>query len=141
MKTNTPLTIWNKYYDTANKVEVYSRAVIPAVMWENRSAVSILQSGGNLEANFARIFIPFAGNKLTYYEPKAFKALPALSKASAWTLNADDIVAKGEVTTDIEGLFTLSDLIAQEEKLYYIKTIDTMDMGAYALRHWMIEVK
>lgn len=139
MKTNTALTLYNKYYDSESGLNVYPRTVIPAVMWQNRKARNVLASGGNLAVDQATIFIPFTGNLDNFTAAKAWLALS--DKSANWTLQRGDLVVKGEVNDELGSEFTPSDLKAKYDDVLEISMIDTMDMGSKKLQHWQVGAK
>ena len=136
MKTNTPLTIYNKYYDQDLQKEVYQRKVIPAVMWEDRKDRNVIATGGNLAANQATIYIPFTWDLPTFLKPKAWLALA--DKTTNWTIQKGDILVKGELTQELGSSYTPSDLKADYDDVLSVASLDTMDLGSFALQHWKI---
>jgi len=140
MRTNTALTLYNKYYNSTTKKEMYQRWVISKVMWENRKARNILASGGNTAADQAMIYIPFSTNLTTFLGPIAWLALA--DKTSNLTLQRGDLLVKGEIAQEVDDVtFTPTDLKAAYDDVLEISSIDTYDMGSYALRSWAIGAK
>ena len=98
MRTNSDLTVYNKYIDPATRSEAYQRATIKAVTWENRKGGTVLTSGGQIELDLARVFIPLARGA-TYLSPKAWQALD--DKSGFWTFQIGDVIVRGIVTDEI----------------------------------------
>ena len=138
MLTNTALTLYNKYYDSGTKEDVYQRTVIPAVMWENRKAANTLASGGRIAANQAAVYIPKAQGA-DYVAPKAWLAL--VDKTGKWTLQDGDILIKGTVVTEIGGTTTSTVIRDTYDDVLEITSVDTIDMGSVALQHWEVGAK
>lgn len=138
MKTNSSLTIWNKYYNPTTNKEIYVRHELEAVMWEDRKAVNVLSSGGNQAVDQARIYIPFVVNKATYVKPKEWLALSTVNKAIYWTAQIDDLVYKGSLSQELSDSYTPSALKAAYDDVLKISSVDTYDMGSFILRHWKL---
>lgn len=138
MRSNTDLTLYNKYYDTVTKADLYQRTVIKAVSWENREAANTLAVGGRIAANKAVIYIPKARGT-NFYKPKAWLAL--VDKTVGWTLQDDDILVKGEVADVLSSLFLPTALKAKYDDVLSITSIDLFDMGSLSMQHWQIGAK
>jgi len=136
MRTNTDCTIFNKYI--VSSVEKYQRTVIADVAWENRKQANILATGGNIAANSARIFIPFARGT-NYLKPKAWQALT--TKTGKFTFQEGDFIVKGAVTDEIGTGFTMTNLKAKYDDVLQVTSVDTMDMGSLHLQHWNVGLK
>jgi hypothetical protein len=153
MRTNGHFTVYNKYIDPSTRAEVYQRAVILDVAWENRKAANVLASGGQMSADAATIYISFARGK-NYLAPKAWQALA--SKTGKWTLQEGDVIVKGNVSDEIHPLvpavpgtpgtpavpaFTVTSLKAKYDFVMVISSVDTMDSGSPSMRHWRVGAK
>lgn len=135
MRTNTLLTIYNKYVDPTTRTEVYQRSSLGQVMWENRKGSNVIASGGKISADQARIFIPFSIGA-DYVGPKAWQALS--DKTENWTIQIGDIVVKGEVLDEIETGFAISNLKAKYDDVLVVSSVDVMDFGSVDLQHWQV---
>jgi hypothetical protein len=133
MRTNTAVTVWNRYIDSATRTERWQRTQIPAVAWENRKGSNVLASGGNITANQASIYIPMQGNT-DYLNPMAW----LLDKIGNWTLKVGDIIAKGLIDTELTPTFTVSDLENANYEVLTITSVDLMDAGSLRMRHWKV---
>jgi hypothetical protein len=140
MRTNTDITIYNKYYSEDDKDYAYLRTVVSDVEWENRKARNVLASGGNIAADQAVIYIPFARGA-AYKSPKAWQALDAGDKPDYWTLERGSLIAKGTLTTEITGATTTDTLKNTYDDVLEISSVDTYDMGSLALQHWKVSGK
>lgn len=139
MKTNTPVTLYNGYYDPDTKANLYQRKVILAVMWEDRKYSRVQQSGGRLADYTAMVYIPFSYNKPSYLLPKVWLALE--DKSDNWTIQEGDLLVKGEVSDELSAAFTPSDLRKKYDDVLAAVDIYTYDMGSYALQHWKVGAK
>jgi hypothetical protein len=147
MRTNTLLTLYNKYVDPTTRTELYQRTLLPGqVEWENRKAANVNAQGGNTAADQATIYIP-GSLGVKYLKPAAWKALSI--KTGYWTLQVGDIVVKGEVddtihaaTTDpVVAAFTPTNLKEKYDDVLVITSIDQRDAGSLYMRHWQLGAK
>jgi hypothetical protein len=137
VKTNSSVTVYNKYIDASTRSEKYQRTQIAGVEWENRKAANVIQSG-LLESDSAAVYIPFKRGS-NYLNPSLWLAL--IGKTGKWTLKSGDVIVKGLVTDEISSNFTISDLKAKYSDVLVITSVDTMDQGSAALHHWQIGAK
>lgn len=135
MRNNSDITLYNKYVDSATRAEKYQRTQISGVLWENRKAANVIASGGNMAANQANIYIPYARGT-AYKDPAAWQAL--VTKTGYWTLQDGDVVVRGLVSDSITTSFTITDLKAKYADVHVIRSIDAMDMGSVGMSHWQI---
>ncbi len=135
MRNNSDVTLFNKYIDAATRTEKYQRTQISGVLWENRKAANVIASGGNIAANQANIYIPYARGA-AYKDPVAWQAL--VTKTGYWTLQDGDVVVRGLVSDAITTSFTITDLKAKYSDTLTIRSVDTMDMGSVGMSHWQI---
>lgn len=150
MRNNAHCTVYNKYVDSATRTEKYQRTQICGVLWEDRKAANVIASGGNMAANQANIYIPYARGA-AYKDPAAWQAL--VTKTGYWTLQDGDFIVRGLVSDEIHEAipgsagppvvpavpaFTISDLKAKYASVLSIKSVDTMDMGSSGMSHWQI---
>jgi len=134
-------------------VEKYQRTVVADVAFEARKAANVLATGGNIAANSARVFIPFARGA-NYLKPKAWQVLT--TKTGKWTLQEGDYIVKGAVTDEIHALipahgtdpiipavpaFTITNLKTLYDDVLQVMSVDTMDMGSLHLQHWNVGLK
>lgn len=140
MRTNTALTLYNRVPGT----ETYHRTVIGHVAWENRKASNVIASGGTIAADQVAVYIPMQG-ATGYLAPKAWQALT--TKTGKWTLQVGDVIVRGTVTDEIHAAvvgppavaaFTMTDLKAKYDDVLTITSVDVMDNGSPAMRHFQI---
>ncbi len=135
MRTNADITVYNKYIDPSTRTAKYQRTVVYEVTWENRKAANVIASG-LIAADSVAIFIPMARGSGSYKAPAAWQALS--SKTGAWTLQVEDFIVRGVVTDEIGTGFSVSDLKAKYDSVVSIKSVDLMDQGSLAMRHWQV---
>jgi hypothetical protein len=131
MRTNSPITIYNKYL--VARVETFARVQIVNVAWEQRHARSQFDS-----ADLATVYIPFARGT-DYLKPHVWQALT--DKSTNWTLQIGDVIVKGLINNELTNAFTLSSLKATYDDVLVITSVDTYDYGSFNMRHWAIGAK
>jgi hypothetical protein len=134
MKTNSHITLYNKYVHSTTRSELWLRTQIRDVVWEDRKAANVINSG-LIEADQAAIFIPYARGIL-YRDPTTWQAL--VTKTGYWTLQVGDIIAQGLVTDEITGSFAITDLKKKYPSILSIRSVDTMNMGSISMWHWQV---
>lgn len=137
MRTNSALTIYNKYYSPTLGKEIYQRTVIASVHWEDRKARNILSTGADTTANQANIYIPKAG-LVSYLAPTEWLSL--VSKVGYWTLQKGDLVLKGSTTQEIGDLYSAADL-KSEYNVLVISSVDDYDYGTVLNHYWLVGAK
>ena len=136
MRTNADITIYNRYFDKATRLDKYQRTILYGVFWDERKAVNRLQSGLE-DADKVTIIIPFAvTTDKKYAPPKEFEKLE--DKTGYFTLQEGDRVVKGAIDFEITG--KLSDL-DKECEAYTITSVDIKDFGSPHMRHWEVGAK
>lgn len=136
MRTNADITIYNRYFDKATRLDKYQRTILYGVFWDERKAVNRLQSGLE-DADKVTIIIPFAvTTDKKYAPPKEFEKLD--DKSDYFTLQEGDRVVKGAVDFEITG--KVSDL-DKEYEAFTIISVDTKDFGSLHMRHWEVGAK
>jgi hypothetical protein len=137
MRTNSALTIYNKY--RVGTVDTYQRSVVPAVSWEARTAHQGTEDR-NVNADTAIIYIPTLGTLEGYLSPKTWQALT--NKAGFWTLQVGDVIVKGTHAEElVAGTYTLSNLKSTHDDVLVISSVDTYDMGSPNMWHWELGAK
>lgn len=117
MKPNDDITIYHRIIDPVTRSEVYTRSYVRRVTWEDRKASNVLRSG-NIAADQAMIYIPLVRNPV---------------------IAVEDVVVRGLVSDEISSTFTVTGLKKKYlGNVLIIHSIDRMDYGATALRHWEV---
>lgn len=136
MRANADITIYNKYFDKASRLDKYQRTVLKGVFFDNKKAVNTIKSGME-NADEAMIVIPFSVNSnKTYKNPIEFQKL--IDKSNYFTLQEGDRVVKGDIDFEITG--KLSELDKNYDA-YTITSVDTKDFGSLRMRHWEVGAK
>ena len=133
MRTNGSMTIYNKYFDKATRLDKYQRTVLNNVFWEDKKAYNRLQSGLT-DADEVSIIIPFkVSSDKQYVSPREFGRLE--DKSNHFTLQEGDRIVKGDIDFEIDG--KISDL-DREYEAFTITSVDTKDFGSMHMRHWEV---
>jgi hypothetical protein len=141
MRTNTDVTIYNRYVVSGE--EVYQRTQVLGVAWQGSKGRSGPGSS-NQEANQVVIYIP-SQNNTEYLPAKAWQALT--DKSDNWTLQNNDVIVKGLVSDEIipadqtGGPFSVSDLKAKYDHVLVISDVQTRDDGSPSMNHWQVTAK
>lgn len=137
MRTNTDITVYNKYVNTSTTPpsESVQATQIKGVAWENRKASNRIASGGNINADQASIYIPKARDA-NYLEPAEWVA--ATVKTGYWTLRVGDVIVRGLVSDAISPSFTMTDLKKKYSDVLTVTSVDRMDNGSRNLQHWKV---
>lgn len=136
MKTNAGVTIYNKYFDKATRLDKYKRTIVHDIFWDEKKAVNRLQSG--LEsADHVLLLIPFETALNGHYvPPKEFEGLT--DNTDYFTLQVGDRIVKGDIDFEITG--KVSDLDKIHEA-FTITSVDRKDFGSMHMRHWEVGAK
>lgn len=133
MRTNSNITIYNKYFNKSTRLDDYQRTVLKGVFWEDRKATNRLQSGLQ-DADEVSIIIPFkVSSGKRYLSPREFEKVE--DKSSCFTFQEGDRIVKGDIDFEIDG--KVSDL-DKEYETFTITSVDTKDFGSKHLRHWEV---
>lgn len=132
MYTNSNLTIYNKKFDKATRMDKWYRTVIDNVFWDDTKAYNRNQSG--LEsADEVDIFIPFDYNSdKKYVEPIKYQKLDNVD--NYFTLQTGDRIVKGSIDLDIDKSTDLD----REVEAFTITSVDTKDFGSNHMQHWQL---
>lgn len=117
MKPNADLTIYTMTIDPATRSEIWTRSQVRDVTWEERKAANVIKSG-LLEADSLAVYIPMQRGNLN--------------------IKIGDVIVRGLVTDAITSAFTITDLKAKYPASAVVRSVDRMDRGSLALRHWQI---
>jgi hypothetical protein len=135
MRVDTALTIYNLYINPSTRAEEYTRHEIAEAHWESRKASNVLATGGQSEADQARIFIPLS-SLIYYVTPVSWKLLP--NKAVYWTVQIGDVIVKGNVSDVINSGFTITTLKKTYDNVLIVSSVDPMLYGSEIMQHLQI---
>ncbi|NEZ80384.1 hypothetical protein EXM60_14655 [Clostridium botulinum] len=119
---NADITIYNKFYDSANDIDKYQRTVIKGVNWQGKRNGTVSDKG-LLLADSTLIFIDKPDN---YISPKRFLKLSGEERPNYFTFAPGDKIVKGEVEFEVTGIkpYRLSDLQNEFDDVIDIKSIN-----------------
>lgn len=135
MYTNANVTIYNKHFDKATRMDKYYRTVIEGVFWDDKKATNRLQSG--LEnADEVLLIIPFDYNSSKkYITPVEYKKMEDVTEY--FTIQEGDRIVKGDIGFEISKPTDLD----REYEAFTITSVDTKDFGSSHMRHWEVGAK
>lgn len=123
MKTNTSMTIFNKYGSD------FKSHIIKEVFWDDSLGINL--DAGYENADNVNVYIPFNKNDLSEYkEPKKYNG-------TGWTIQNGDFIVKGNV--EIEEIERIKDL--KDYEVFEITVVDVKDFGSYNMQHFEIRGK
>lgn len=132
------VTIYNKYFDTVTRKEVYQKKNIPFAIWNDSKASNILATGGEQSADQAFVYIPYDQNKAGFRFPVDWNSLS--TKIGLWTLQVGDLVLRG-IGPDLSDSYTPSDFRKEFDNVLSIRSIDIHTAGSLSIRHWKVGIK
>lgn len=118
MLTNADITIYNKV--VVNGANTWLRTQIKGVSWYNNLGMA-LQSGAVVSSDIFAVRIP---NTSGYVSAKEYASLT--DRTGKWTVQKDDIVCRGLITTAITGLATLT---ANKEQAFKVTSFSDNRRG------------
>lgn len=97
------ITVLNRWYNRATDLDEWIPTVIHGVSWFNKVAATVTTAGLKT-ADTATVRIPVDADTggRSYMPPPAFKA--AESPSGAYTLARGDYIARGDITTTVNGV-------------------------------------
>ncbi len=115
MHTNTDITLYSR--SVVAGAEVWTRSVIEDVMWENRKAANVIQSG-MIDADSVAIYVPINGRTVS--------------------IKPGDVIVEGIVTKTISAQYTISALKRDYDDTVTVRSVDRMDYGSPHMHHLRI---
>ena len=124
MRTNTNMTVYNKYTNPNTKVVTYKKHLIDNVFWDDSLGVNLNHGYDN--ADKVNVYIPKYKNDMTeFVNSKQYNG-------SGWTLQDGDFMIKGNCSiTEVNGIKELSDY-----NVFRITVIDDKDFGSPNMQHF-----
>ena len=98
------MTIYNKVFDSITKTNTYNRTQVTEINWHNDLG-TVMASGTVTQKDMFKIR---TGNYEKFLPAAEYLALT--DKTGFWTVQRDDVIAKGLLTTEITGIATLQAL-------------------------------
>lgn len=132
MKTNTSMSVFNKYTDE-NKNVVFKKHLIDNVFWDDSKGIN--RNLGYENADDVNVFIPKSQNDMSgYVEPKKYKGL-----SNTWTLENGDFIVKGN--TNESEVLSIRELVQKYDNVFTISLVDDKDFGSESMHHFEIRGK
>lgn len=135
MITNSDITIYNKYFDKATRMDKWKRTVLSGVFWEEKLATNRLQSGVE-HSDAIMVVVPLnVDTTETYLPPMEFKKQE--NNIGYFTFQKGDRIVRGNIDFELENSTNLD----KEYEAFTITSIDTKDFGSSFMRHWEVGAK
>lgn len=130
MTTNTPITIYNKYFDLITQSDRWQRHVIYETFWESHRSVNFNKGMSNNSK--CKIYIPSDANYFTdYIDPIAFRS----NHINHWTIQNGDLVVRGIITDEI---VRQSDLERKYDDVCVVSYVAKNDYGSSNMHHFEV---
>lgn len=124
MKTNTKMTIYNKYVDPFIHDTTFKKHIIDNVFWDDSLGINL--STGYENADKVNVYIPYDKNDLSNYkEPKKYNG-------TGWTLQNGDFMIKGEA--ELNEVSSIKELSQYE--VFIMTVCDNKDFGSSNMQHF-----
>lgn len=137
MISNTDITIYNRYYNKADRASNWQRSVLKNVFY-NETKGANRRATGLETADALQVLIPFTASEARIFlAGKEFDNLD--NPTNHFTLREGDKIVKGNINFEVAG-----SNIAALEKEYHtftITAVDTRDFGSAHMQHWEISAK
>lgn len=132
MKTNTSMSVFNKYTDEEKNV-IFTKHLIDNVFWDDSKGIN--RNLGYENADDVNVFIPKNKNDMSgYVEPKKYKGLN-----NTWTLENGDFIVKGNV--EESSVMSIKELLKKYDNVFTISLVDDKDFGSANMQHFEIRGK
>ena len=132
MKTNTSMSVFNKYTDEEKNV-IFKKHLIDNVFWDDSKGIN--RNLGYENADAVNVFIPKSQNDMSgYVEPKKYKGL-----SYTWTLENGDFIVKGNAEEN--EVFSIKELVKKYDNIFTISLVDDKDFGSKDMQHFEIRGK
>ena len=132
MKTNTSMSVFNKYTDEEKNV-IFKKHLIDNVFWDDSKGIN--RNLGYENADDVNVFIPKNQNDMSgYVEPKKYKGLN-----NTWTLENGDFIVKGNV--EESSVMSIKELAKKYDNVFTISLVDDKDFGSANMQHFEIRGK
>lgn len=133
MITNADMTIYNKYFDKASRMDKYKRHSITNVFWDDVEGASRLRSGLE-QSDKVLVIVPFES-----YPEGSFIGFKGYSgEEGTFTFQVGDRIVKNVIGFDIDNRPAELD---KRYLAYTITSIDRKDFGSSKMHHWEIRGK
>ena len=132
MKTNTSMSVFNKYTDEEKNV-VFTKHLIDNVFWDDSKGIN--RNLGYENADDVNVFIPKNQNDMSgYVEPKKYKGL-----SDTWTLENGNFIVKGNANES--EVLSIKELVQKYDNVFTISLVDDKDFGSENMHHFEIRGK
>ena len=139
MNTNADITIYNKWFNKATRLDEWKRVPVKGVNWYGGQAVTVTDNGlQSADTYTVRIPITSAPPGRAFALPEDWAACAAGALGQLWTLQAGDIVVRGLIDEDIE---KAADVTGKYGQCFMVTGWKDNRRGSPAIQHWRIDGK
>jgi hypothetical protein len=139
MLINADITIYNKWYNRATRLDEWKRVQIKGVELYGGRAVTVTDHGLQT-ANIYTVRIPAASGPSgrAFVLPEDWAGTSSDALAQFWTLQAGDIVVRGLVNDDIT---RAADVTGKYSECFTMTGWRDNRRGSPAVQHWRVDGK
>jgi len=134
MQTNAILTIINR--TVVNHKDLFLPTVLGPANWYAHQKQTVTD-GGMRSANAIRVRIPVSSPGRTYLPEVDWRALPADKRATFWTIQAGDLIVRGDVTDPVQSTAQIKDAYGPDAAV--ITGYADNRRGSAVMQHWRID--
>ena len=134
MQTNAILTIIN--HAVADHKDVFLVTCLGPVSWYAHQKQTVGESGMR-SANVIQARIPVSSPGRPYLPEVDWRALPAEKRADFWTIQAGDLIVRGEVTDPVQSTAQFKDAYGPDAVV--ITGYADNRRGSAVMQHWRID--
>lgn len=134
MQTNAILTIINRA--VVNHKDLFLPTVLGPVNWYAHQKQTVTD-GGMRSANVIQARIPVSSPGRPYLPEVDWRALPAEKRADFWTIQAGDLIVRGEVTDPVQSTAQIKDAYGPDAVV--ITGYADNRRGSAVMQHWRID--
>ena len=117
MTTNADMTVYHRSVDPETRQDIYARYLVYGVLWEERKAANVIESG--LED----------ADAVTVYAP--------IDAMEGVLIDRGDMIARGIVEKEVSLDYPMARL-QREYSCALVTSVDRKDFGSPALQHYEI---
>lgn len=130
MKTNSFMTIFNRYLDVNTRLDKWQSHLVANVFWDANKSVSV--SSGLEKNEKVSVYLPINTNDMSnYVDPISFKS----NHVNKWTIQNGDIIV-GHIVTD--SIDKPSDLEKKYKDVYTVSSVTENFYGSQNMQHTQI---
>lgn len=134
MQTNAIVTIIN--HSAVDRKDAFLITVLGPVNWYAHQKQTVGEAGMR-SADAVCVRVPRDAPKKSYLPEVDWRALPAEKRAAFWTIQAGDLIVRGEVTDPVQSTAQIKDAYGPDAAV--ITGYADNRRGSAVMQHWRID--